>query len=442
MRRLHFLKYFWIITPLILTLVLWLLSKTRFETGWEILIPQALSQIFALWGLVLFAIALLISARSQLIERIYGGLDKAYRTHGLLSKIAFALIVAHVLLLIPHYLKTGQDVGSLFIPGDFWPKNLGIGAFYMFILLVLITLFRFMPYQAWLRSHKWMGLPFLLGSFHALGADSDIRAYEPLREWMVMAIVYGGLAWFYKVFLYQRVAQQYLYLVDKVRNLGSGIFELVLWPKSSRMNYEPGNFAFISCQGNSEVSSEHHPFSISSTPAESRLRFSYKEVGDYTRSLKKLKPGDQIEVFGAYGEFTSYMFYEFKKQIWIAGGIGITPFLSMLAYEVRNQDIKDVWFFYLARNAEDAVYDAEIRQWIDGQEHTNPEYPDNIHYIQHLSDRDGLLTATTIQEKAGDLTDYAILLCGPPALMRTLKKQFVELGVKPSRIFFEDFNFV
>jgi predicted ferric reductase len=208
------------------------------------------------------------------------------------------------------------------------------------------------------------------------------------------------------------------------------------------MNYAPGGFAFISCQDNPEVSPEHHPFSISSTPAESRLRFSYKEVGDYTRSLKKLKPGDPVDVFGAYGEFTSYMFYEFKKQIWIAGGIGITPFLSMLAYEVRNQDIKDVWFYYLAKSAEDAVYDAEIRQWIEGQALANLDYPDTIHYIRHFSNQDGLLSAATIQEKAGDLTDYAILLCGPPALMRALKKQFVALGVQPSRIFFEDFNFV
>jgi predicted ferric reductase len=209
MRRLHLLKYFWIIAPLFVTAVLWLLSKTRFEDGWAIAVPQALSQIFALWAVVLSAIVLLISARSQLIEQIYGGLDKAYRTHGLLSKIAFALIVAHVLLLIPHYTATGQDARSLFIPGDFWPKNVGMGAFYLFILLVGITLFRFMPYQAWLHTHQWMGLPFLMGGLHALGADSDIRAYEPLREWMVMAIVYGGLAWLYKVFLYRRVAQKY-----------------------------------------------------------------------------------------------------------------------------------------------------------------------------------------------------------------------------------------
>jgi predicted ferric reductase len=431
LNRLRVIKYFWIIAPLMVTAVLWLLSKTRFEQGWIIAAPQALSQILALWAVVLFAIVLLISARSRLIEQIYGGLDKAYKTHGLLSKIAFTLIITHVALLVPHYLETGQDVRSLFVPGDFWPKNFGIASFYLFILLVLITIFRFMPYQAWLRSHKWMGVPFILGGIHAIGADSDIRAYEPLREWIVMALLFGGLAWFYKVFLYSFAAQKYRYLVQEVRSIGAGISELILWPQRNRMNYEPGEFAFISCQTNLKVSSEHHPFSISSTPAESRLRFSYKEAGDYTQSLKHLQAGDQVEVFGSYGEFTSYLFYGFKKQIWIAGGIGITPFLSMLGYEVRNQDIKTVWLFYATRTTEDAVYDAEINQLINDT--PNPQYPDHISYLQHASSRDGQLTAALIQEKVGDLTDYAILLCGPPPLMRGLKQQFVELGVKPSR---------
>lgn len=435
MRRATLVRALALATPLVVTTVLWLASKTRFEQGWQIAPWQALSQITSLWALTLFAIVLLISARSRAVEKLYGGLDKSYRMHGSLAKIALALALAHLLFLVAHHWGDEVQVRSLFVPGDFWPKNLGIAGLYLLAVLVAITVFRFQSYQPWLAMHKLTGLGFLLGGIHALGAHSDIRAYEPLREWAVFLIVVGGLAWIYKSLLYPLVAQRYAYRVDAVRTLGAGISELELWPISRRMNYEPGEFAFISVTGRADIPAELHPFSISSTPARSGLRFSYKEAGDYTRLLREVKPGDTVQVFGPYGEFTSYMLYEFKRQIWIAGGIGVTPFLSMLAYEARNEDVKDVWLFYSTNTAAESVYHAEIEQ-------TAATTSDRFHYVQHLRERDGLLTAEAVCRRVGDLQGYAVLLCGPPVMMREMKRQFMALGVPASRIFFEDFSFV
>jgi len=428
-------RAFALATPLLVTTILWLLSKTRFEHGWRIAPWQALSQITSLWALTLFAMVLLISSRSRTVEKLYGGLDKSYRMHGHLAKIALALAVAHLLFLVAHHWGDETQVRSLFVPGDFWPKNLGIAGLYLLVLLVAITLFRFQSYQAWLSTHKLTGIAFLLGGVHAVGAHSDIRAYEPLREWAVFLIVVGGIAWIYKSLLYPFVAQRYAYRIDEVRTLGAGIAELKLWPISQRMNYEPGEFAFISVMGRADIPAELHPFSISSTPAQSGLRFSYREAGDYTKRLREARPGDAVQVFGPYGEFTSYMLYEFKRQIWIAGGIGITPFLSMLAYEARNEDIKTVWLFYSTNTAAESVYHDEIEQ-------TAATGLDHIHYVQHLRERDGLLTAEAVRRHVGDLQDYAVLLCGPPVMMREMKRQFMALGVPASRIFFEDFSFV
>lgn len=435
MRRPTVVRVLAVAVPLAITTVLWLLSKTRFETGWQVAPWQAASQITSLWALTLFAMVLLISARSRTIEKMYGGLDKSYHMHGTLAKVAFALVLVHPLLLVGHHWGSAADIWGLFVPGNFWPKNLGIASLYLFALLVALTLFRFMSYQRWLWLHKATGFAFVLGGVHALFAHSDIRDYEPLREWAVLLIVVGAGAWIYKAFLYRFVAQRYAYRVQEVKPLGAGIAELRLWPTAKRMNYEPGEFAFISFPGNEEVPAEHHPFSISSTPAQSGLRFSYKAVGDYTNRLALVKAGDRVEVFGPYGEFTSYMLYEFKHQIWIAGGIGITPFLSMLAYEARNEDVKTVWLFYSTNTATEAVYHAEIETEVAVAR-------DNLHYVQHQRERDGLLTAEAVRGLVGDLSDYAVLMCGPPVMMRALKRQFVALGVPASRVFFEDFSFV
>ena len=73
---------------------------------------------------------------------------------------------------------------------------------------------------------------------------------------------------------------------------------------------------------------ETHPFSIASSPSEDKVRMYIKSLGDFTTSLKNLKVGAIAEIEGAYGKFT-YTNFGTAPQIWIAGGIGVTPFLSM-----------------------------------------------------------------------------------------------------------------
>ena len=101
-------------------------------------------------------------------------------------------------------------------------------------------------------------------------------------------------------------------------------------PVNQKMDYKPGQFVFIRflLSGVKELPSEWHPFSISSAPGEDKLAISVKALGDYTNALPKLKQGCIVEIEGAYGKFT-YTNFKNRDQIWIAGGIGVTPFTSM-----------------------------------------------------------------------------------------------------------------
>lgn len=193
MRKQRSVLQYAIFLPTILTVGLWLLSKTR-PDGWSVTIPQALTQVVSLISLNLFGILLVIAARNRSIERIYGGLDKSYRLHGQLGRVAFVLMLIHPFLLIPHYMMTGQNPLHLFWFSDFWPRNVGIVSFYLFILLVGLTLYRKLEYQKWLTSHKFLGIPFVLGCVHALNANSDVKAYEPLRDWVMFWFILGTVA--------------------------------------------------------------------------------------------------------------------------------------------------------------------------------------------------------------------------------------------------------
>lgn len=434
MRRQHLIKELAIQSPSVIVLLFWLWSKTR-PGGWDISLAQGLTQAVSLVSFQLFAIVLVISARSRSIERIYGGLDRSYGTHGKLARIGFVLMLLHPLLLVPHYIQIGTPVWKLFWFSDFWPRNVGIASWYLFILFVMLTLYRKLEYQRWLTSHKFLGIPFLLGGIHALNAQSDVKAFEPLRDWVMFWLILGTACWIYKVFLYKEVAKKYAYKVESCTSRGSGIWDLVLSPVRSRMNYEPGEFAFIAPVGHRSLPYEPHPFSIASDATQWRLRFGIREAGDFTRRLGELQPGDEVEVFGPYGEFSSFNFDHVKRQVWIGGGIGITPFMSMLRGERLNEDHKQVWVYYSTKRLEEAVFHDELQDTVDSMS-------DDVRYIRHASDEEGFLTADRLRKDLGTFDETLFLFCGPPVMMKNLRKQLIAAGVSPKMIEFEEFNFV
>lgn len=425
---------FAIFTPNVVTLVLWGLSKDRLEnwTPWSL---QTFAQITGLIALDLFAICLLIAARSRAIEKIYGGLDKAYHLHANLAKIGFGLMVIHPVLLIPSYLERQLSPALLFWFADFWPRNFGIASYYLFALLVGLTLWKRLNYQTWLLSHHLTGIAFLLAAAHALNAHSDVKDFEPLRNWVWFVASAGIVAWVYKTLFYRRWAAQYSYEVSRVDERAAGIIEIGLRPVGARIHFEPGEFAWLQVENNPEISREPHPFSIASDPALHEVRFAIRQSGDYTRTLSRLRTGDAVRLYGPYGEFTSYQLDEFKKQVWIAGGIGVTPFLSMLRHERNNGDAKSIWFFYSAKTAGDLAYADELREIAAGAE-------DRLHVILHATDQDGFLDRDRLAREVGpELRACAVLLCGPMPMMLAMKKAVVAEGVPSEHVFFEDFSF-
>jgi predicted ferric reductase len=423
-----------VVLPLVITTLLWVLAK--FRDGFNLLgltAADAVTQITALYSIVLMSIALLITTRSRAIERLYGGLDRSYRLHARLGEVALVLLVVHLLTLIPRHL--GQSVRSLFVPFvDTWPKSFATVAFWMFVVLAVLTLWKKLSYQKWLACHAWMGLPFVLSSVHAFGADSDLRGYEPLRTWMLLWVILGAGAWMYRTFFYQGAGLRYHYVADQMSDRGGGIWDLVLRPTTVRMNYEPGKFAFISVTNHPEIPAEHHPFSISSSPVHRKLRFSFKVRGDYTTVLPNLHKGNKVEVYGPFGDFTLHQFGLHRRFIWIGGGIGIAPFLSMLAFEETNDDFRKIWLFYCVRRDADAVYHDEIEKYVNVAD----SYVD---YVKWVSDERGPLTAHAILDFTGPIDDYAVMMCAPPQMMRSFKKQFIRAGLPANRIIFEDFHF-
>lgn len=166
------------------------------------------------------------------------------------------------------------------------------------------------------------------------------------------------------------------------------------------------------------------------------LRISVKALGDYTRTLALARPGDKVAVWGPYGSFGRTLEGEADDMVWVAGGIGVTPFLDMLQHAQRQGAHFDrrIDFFWTVAQAEDAVYWSEIEQ-------ARAHLP-HLHVHLHVTSAQGLLTADRIAAVVGDgrLAAATFLLCGPKPMMHALRTQLQTKGVRPPEIVSEEFG--
>ena len=206
--------------------------------------------------------------------------------------------------------------------------------------------------------------------------------------------------------------------------------EITLRPRTSKLAHHAGQFLYVHFDSDKTLE-ESHPFTISSAPNEEHVRLSIKSSGDRTQHLHdRLKPGATAYVDGAYGQF-NYKTGN-KKQIWIAGGIGITPFLSWIR-DLDHGLSHEVDFYYTVAVPEEALFVDEIEH--AAQKHKN--------FRTHFSytSKDGRLTLNKITTSSGELADKDIYMCGLIKMVEAFRDSFTGMGLKTGKIHYEEFNF-
>jgi predicted ferric reductase len=423
------------VASLSITTVLWAAARFPGPAPPGLWPWRGLAQLTVLWSVTLMAIALLAVVRAHALEPVFGGLDRAVRFHKILGPSAIVLLIAHVVFLALAGRQAGASLGELLIP--LWSpatRSLDILVFYLLVLLAGLAYARWLSYERWLAVHRVTGLAFLAGAAHGAIEPGTIADFEPLRTWIVILILAGGAGWLYRVVLFDRFGPRYAYRLEAATPRGGNTIDLVMRPVEQRMMYEPGTFVFLRVPGLGGRQRELHPFSLSSSPVDRDLRLSIRTVGDFTRQLSSLAPGTPVEVYGPFGGFTPHRFAPFRRLVCIGAGIGITPFLGMLAFEESNRDFRRIWLYYVVREEADAVYDAEIRA-------RSLEAESYIDYSLWPTARRGRLTAAAVAADVAPLEGYAVMLCGPPPFVSDLARQFRALGVPQNRIITEELEF-
>ena len=431
----------WMVTP-------YSLDK-RFMRGGEfnyVLSMQAMGQALGLVGMAMFALNLVLGARLKWLESIFGGMNKIYIAHHILGGLSFILLLLHPLFLVAQYLKAGaagmQNAFVQFVanPGciaDIAVTNpdcapvFGVVSLLLMILFLVLTFFVKLPYNFWKLTHKFLGVSFFFAALHVLFIPSDVATILVLKIYMTFLIAIGFLAVIYRTILGAFFVQRIEYVIDEVKKVNATIVEIIMHAKDTRrfISYQPGQFIFIGFPDSPGLE-EVHPFSLSSAPNASTISIGVKGLGDYTNHLSDLKAGDRAVVEGPFGR-TSYVYYPEKNQIWIAGGIGITPFLGM-ARSLSVSDSYKIDLYYSAATAEDAAFDAEFQEIAT----RNP----NFRLISWYGKEKGFLSADAIAKESDGVLGKEIFICGPPGMMHALKEQFSKWKVPVARLHSEEFS--
>lgn len=416
-----------IILSVVLTVIVWFVFPPEYD-GRPNFERQYAGEIIGSINIVLMAFALFLSARPKWVEPYFGGLDKMYITHRQVATAAFLLIFIHVLT-VPISLS-GWKLGNY----------LAVIAFIGIVSIVLITLAPRIPflnkltggtYEGWKNIKRYIGIFFILAFIHSLTIGDPLNAFIAIN-WVQLFFIFGTVSYLYTE-IFGRFLRKYLpYRVDAVKHPNASTTEVTLRAKKEPIKKQrAGQFLFVRFSGDRTLD-ESHPFTISSAPQEDVLRVTIKASGDFTRHLfNHLQPNTDAVIEGAYGMF------DYKtggqKQIWIAGGIGLTPFLSF----IRDMDgnlAHDVDFYYTVRHPEEALFLDEIQAAAE----RNPRL--NLHI--RFSATEGSLTVEDIVKNTnGNLSEYHIYLCGPLPMLQAFERKFASLGMPGGNIHYEEFNF-
>ena len=426
------LGYAVVAVSLVITYALWLtamgVADEWYDNPWNY--P---AKIGSHGTLILMCWAFILATRFRAVERLFDGLDKVYKAHRHIGETAFFLIFLH-----PVFLAVAQadSVSAFFrywwFSGD-WVRNTGLVALAMFILLVVLSIYAKISYHLWKLSHDFFGALLVLIVIHAVLANGEIMRYPVLTAWHGTWVILGLAAYVYIRVLYRWFGRLYDYSVTSVEEVGDEITEIMLKPRGRALRRDPGQFIYVSFDADA-VNKEPHPFSISSPPEAEELRLSIGRLGDWTQDVAQIKPGKSARVWGPYGHFTDVALAEpLIPLVMIGGGIGITPFLSLLASEAFAGRGGTSTLVYAIPDRPSAVYLEELRTRADAL----PHLALHVHY----SDEAGFVDRAYLEGIAEQpALDCLFMICGPPPLMEAVRTLLADAGVSARQIIVEDFQ--
>lgn len=406
-------------------------------------------RILGLVGLSFLSIQLLLSSRIPFLERGYG-LDKLIRLHRGIGTAALVLLLAHGLF---DPIGMLVNYGELFymLPDD-WARLLGLTALLGVLLTGLTAIFRRvlnMPYEKWKNLHRFNYVVVPMVLLHSLVLGTTIR-YSLLAQILygiAVASYLGTVGYRLKTWIDRKLST---YTITQVETISYDTISLTM--EGPPLKRKAGQFVMIQSFRNNRPGPTH-PFTISSPP-DGKLRVAVKSVGDFTsREIPAMNPGDIVRVEGPFGIFTLDQIPDGADILFLAGGIGITPFIAMLGSLAESDSTRQIRLVWGNKQIRDISFLAELQSCLARLpglkiRHVFSEVKtvDQLGTIPELLRHERIAISTgyidqeVVRAQLAELDDPWIMLCGPVKMLNLTRSSLGKLGVQAGKIFFERFD--
>ena len=420
--------------------VLWVAARPSGEpTG------AYVGQLVGAVSILLLSAALVLISSLPWVEEWFDGIDRAAIWHRRLAITGLLLLAAHIpLSSSPIQSRWGGQLGAVGAGGmvalALWailprwqsvvPRPLR-GSIKLLKDAPVIREVRkvFGGYDRWRQVHRLTGLFVAAGFLHGL-LDGSPFPKSPLLRWSYVVIGGIGLSFYvYRELLSRFFRFLHDYEVDKVTQAGEGLVEITLRPVGRPVSFVPGQFALVYIEAKDGW--HRHPFTIASAPTEEVVRVAVKGLGDYTSSLGSLlEPGMPAVIGGPHGRFNHAK--GTRDQVWVAGGVGVAPFLSWMRALDEHPPPGSVDLYYVFTGGP-----APFAEELTAIGSTTDDV--RVHLVD--SAVDGRLTADRIiAEAATGPADLSVFLCGPQTMLRDLQAGLRRRGVRSGNIHREYFD--
>ena len=392
----------------------------------------------ALVGLTILALQFVITARISWMEAPFG-LDVLLVFHRAMALLATMLLCVHPALVARE--EGWSLLAGLHVHWYIWAGRLALALLLVQVIVSLARRLIRLSYDRWRRLHNPIALAILtLGFGHSLAAGDDMHGGAVFVWSAVMAVALGF--WLYTHVARPRLLLRNSFRVIGVRSEARHVWTLTLEPRENRsFHFSPGQFQFLRFHG-AEVPPEEHPFTIASSPTQpGRISLTIKQSGNFTAGIGRVRPGDRATVHGPFGRFSYILHPDEGDLVFVAGGVGITPLMSMLRYMRDRGEPRRVLLAYASRTAADVLFTSELEAMQVGGRPL-------LRVVHVLADappswlgETGRLDADRVVRLCGGIEGKAFYLCCPPPMTTALIRGLRRVGVSPRRIHLDYFSF-
>jgi predicted ferric reductase len=417
-------------------------------------------RLAGLLAMVFLAGQFLLTARFFCIEQGIGQ-DTLIRYHRIFGVTGLILVLLHGSI---DSLMRIQYFGAVrFVFPEDLPRFLGVIATLLLLIVAIPALARkwvTFSYDLWKTIHKVSYVMFPIVLIHGLVLGTTIR-FQPLALvlWIICGVIYiATLIHRVRLWVYKRA---HPYKVSEIVRETHDTLSVHF--SGAPLDSLPGQFIFVQCKKNNDISPAH-PFTLSSGPGVKALRISVKAVGDFTSSeIPSLAPGDQVLVEGPYGWFT-HLRYPSKFDLrFVAGGIGITPFVSMLNFIADHDSERKVTLFWGNKTPEDIGFTQELTYWLESMPnltivHLFSQVPNlsqvskadkpfqdgpseelSLKIDPRVLHRYGYIDKDILNLANPNWSTTGLMVCGPPKMMDQVKRIAKILKIPSTQVLLEKF---